>query len=331
MIIQNIKLNNWRSYERFERSFPDKITVINGPNASGKTNIIEAIYFCLTGHGFRSTDKDNIKIGTDWSRIFLQTSSGDIVSTLDNRQEKLKKQRTFDDKKVAAGLMIYPVVLFEPNFITTFTGEPERRRSWLDSVLMATDPDYLRNLNIYQRALRQRNSLLKQPHVNKDHFFVWNIKLSEAGAIISEKRQEMINVLNNVISELYNQISQSKTDILIEYITKIPKNTDVSSYILHTLENNLDTDRLRGFTVFGPHRDDFFVIRDGESILSTGSRGEQRTLAIATKRFEVNYFKSIFGQEPILLLDDVASELDEVRAQALQGLSGHQIIITKAS
>ncbi len=322
-------MQQWRSFNDESRDFTLPMTEIIGDNATGKTNTLEAVYFALTGKSFRAKDGELISYDNDWTRVELTFETGEtLVATIDFRTGRLSKVRKIDDKSVGS-VTVWPVVLFEPNFIGVVSGSAELRRSWLDEVLTQLHPEYAVSLKIYQRALRQRNALLKQPSLSPDQVFVWNIKLAETGAILIKHRAEFLSKVADKIEYHYQQVAQQKTKIQTNYQPKMSRIGVSASTMIAALESALPTDRQRGYTTIGPHRDDIEFLRDGHSLLKTGSRGEQRTLAIALKQTELEILKELLDRDPILLLDDVASELDATRSQL--NLPAVQTILTKTN
>jgi DNA replication and repair protein RecF len=322
-------MQQWRSFNNESRDFTFPTTEIIGDNATGKTNTLEAVYFALTGKSFRAKDRELIAYNKDWTRVEVIFDTGEtLVATIDFRTGRLSKVRKINDTSVGSKI-VWPVVLFEPDFIGVVSGGAEIRRSWLDEILTQLHPEYAVSLKIYQRALRQRNALLKQPNLSPDQVFVWNIKLAETGAILIKHRADFLSKVANKIEHHYQQIAHQKTKIQTNYQPKISQIEVSASTMIAALESALPTDRLRGYTTIGPHRDDVEFLRDGHSLLKTGSRGEQRTLAIALKQTELEVLKELLGKDPILLLDDVASELDATRSQL--NLPAAQTILTKTN
>jgi DNA replication and repair protein RecF len=221
-----------------------------------------------------------------------------------------------------------PLVLFEPNHLQLFIRGPSTRREYFDDYLRRSVPGYKSTLNKYNRTLAQRNSLLKHHNLVNSELFAWNVKLCElAGQIVGE-RLNLINKLNKSIGKTYSAVANKKSVIKIDYITQIDT-TQYTSSLLKALDNQLELDKIRGFTSAGPHREDINLILNGQSASTTASRGETRTLLLALKIFELAELEKLNGQKPILLLDDVFSELDGARRRYLVNyLSDHQTIIT---
>jgi DNA replication and repair protein RecF len=221
-----------------------------------------------------------------------------------------------------------PVVVFEPEHLRLLNGGPERRRDYLDNLLEQTVVGFSKIRREYRRSLAQRNKLLKSPFINPQETFVWNIRLSELAGKIVDLRNELLVTLNENIQDLYQELAQSKTTIRLEYVS-VCATESYSTNMLRGLEQCLDEDKIRGFTTLGPHRDDLSVIIDNHRAEVSASRGESRTVLLALKILELQLIEKSRNKKPILLLDDVFSELDGSRRKALTTyLQNYQTFIT---
>ena len=222
-----------------------------------------------------------------------------------------------------------PVVLFEPNHLQLLHGAPDLRRSYLDDILEQTIPGFTSFRRNYRRVLAQRNALLKRPKKpTSQELFPWDLRLSELGATITRARADLCGQLAGNLGDTYHDISQAKTEVAIAYQPKFPLET-YESQLLAKLESHLPEDILRGFTAYGPHREDFLVTFDGRPADEFASRGETRTTLLALKIIELQLLEAVREQTPLLLLDDVFSELDGVRRRALTGfLQRYQTFLT---
>jgi len=221
-----------------------------------------------------------------------------------------------------------PVVLFEPNDLWLLIGSPERRRDYLDELLTQTTAGYSTALRAFKRALAQRNRLLKSPQVGSDQLFPWNVRLSELAGPIVRARTQLTEAINKQINKLYQELSRSKTRTSITYRTA-GEPEQYESYMLHQLEQRAATDQILGFTSFGPHHDDFEVLFAKRPASNIASRGETRTFVLGLKLVELELLKEKRNKLPLLLLDDVFSELDGARQQALTDhLQAYQTFIT---
>jgi DNA replication and repair protein RecF len=220
--------------------------------------------------------------------------------------------------------------LFEPEYLTIVSGSPEDRRRFLDAVLSACDKQYLKTLIHYRRVLKQRNSLLRsrQPQKIKQEIFVWDLKLTELAGYIYQTRQQFTNWLAERLVAQYQQLSGSPLELNLAYRSSVT-GENYTSRLLEKLTDLFERDTLLGYTSAGPHRDDLAITIGNKEAQLSASRGEVRSIVLAFKLLELEYLEQQTGQTPILLFDDVFSELDSNRrGRLLQKLSGYQIILT---
>lgn len=331
-MISNISLKNFRSYEDESFEFGSGVNIIVGPNGSGKTNLLEAIQVLHTGNSYRVDDMDLISFDKEWARLDAEINSQNRTIKFETQNNKVKKSYIFDDKpyKVLTYSHILPIVLFEPNHLLLLHGQPEQRRAYLDGMLAYSIPGFNMTLKHYRRVLLQRNALLKSANSKtKNQLFVWNLRLSELGGSIAKARHELIDSIKQELPGVYSKIAGSKiTEIDIEYKSKLPRDR-YESALLKALEASFDLDLARGFTGAGPHRDDFVVKFNGHPAADVASRGETRTALLALKINELHMIENKFSEKPLLLLDDVFSELDGKRRHALtKYLKLYQTFIT---
>lgn len=332
MILKTLRVQNFRTHSDFILEIGEKSTLISGANGSGKTSLLEAIYFALQGTSFRSSDKEILRNdGSSWFRIDLKDSKDSLRTIIFNDAvQKSKKQFLVDGNKKArlsANLRI-PVVLFEPDDLQLLSGSPTRRRNFLDYFLSQIFPSFQLALTRYNKALKQRNNLLKRDNVSKDDLFPWNLMLAEYGAEIISKRQDFLELLNSKIEEVYFEISGVKDEIKIDYLgEKVSKNE-----ILAILSENIERDKILGYTNFGPHKHDIQFIFNKKPAQNVASRGENRSLVLALKFIETDILADLTSKRPIVLLDDVFSELDDDRQKLLtKHFSKYQTIITSTN
>lgn len=329
-MITSIRLQNFRSYidESFE--FGASVNIIVGPNASGKSNLLEAILVVSRGNSYRASDADTVNHGSDWARLDAWAPGHRVVKIQKNPNGQFEKSFEFEGKKFKKipNQNLIPYVLFEPNQLLAISTSPAERREFIDNILTQTNPNFADAKKRYLRVLLQRNTLLKKPKVLADELFVWNVRLAEFGGIIAEARHELIDQLHKQISKTYSNFAGKKQLVSLEYSAPIGRQIYASA-MLKTLHQRIKTDRERGFTSVGPHREDIVIKLDGQDVQLTASRGETRTLLLALKVAEAKLIFEISGQKPLLLLDDVFSELDGARRQALtHALKDHQVFIT---
>ena len=327
-VVSRLLIQNIRSHKLFKANFSPNVTVIIGKNGSGKTSILEAIYLALRGVSFKGGDLDLLKHNSTWWRIELELKpKTSRVITFDSNLSVGRKKFNLDEK-ISYRLVPknkYPTVLFEPDDLRLLNGSPVRRRRFIDGFISQLDPVYTNALHKYDRALKQRNNILKTSKTTKDELFVWDIALSEYGAYIIEKRIAFIEQINSQLNETYNQIAKSKDSITVHY-----SNTyigDIKQKILNDLHQHQQKDKIIGFTSVGPHRHDVVFRFNNSPAVDVASRGEVRSIVLALKFLEVEIIEKITDQKPIILLDDVFSELDDDRQKTLF-LDSHQVIIT---
>lgn len=326
-MIKRILLRQFRSYADSDFELSPGVNIIVGPNASGKTNLLEAALVLSAGRSFRAKDIELVQHEKPWARLDAEVEDGERTVKIENG----KKTFVIDEQPLARLSLqrSLPVVLFEPNHLMLFHGSPDLRRSFLDDLVEQTTPGYGATRRHYKRVLTQRNALLKKnPPSLAEQLFVWNIRLGELGGRMVSERQKLLAGMQSSLSELYERLSgqQSKVDIL--YKSSLPLE-NYETALLRKLESSLELDVLRGFTASGPHRDDIVASINDRPVATAASRGETRTLVLALKIIELNTLKDARGQKPLLLLDDVFSELDTNRRQYLTGFVGdYQTLIT---
>lgn len=329
-MISSIDLRNFRSYENSAFEFEPGVNIIVGPNASGKTNIIESILLASSGATYRGRDINLIMHDKDWSRVEMVVVKNKRVIKLQRDQDKTKKTIELDDQKKARmpKNKVIQSVLFEPNHLQMFHGGPELRRDFIDGILSSINPEFHEIRKKYKRALLQRNNLLKNGNFKKEDIFIWNLRLSDLGGILASYRNELVNEMNQSMSKIYSNLSGVSSNVEVKYISK----SRIDSYandMLKLLEANLEQDTIRKHTTIGPHRDDIEIYINGHNIKNVASRGEVRTVILACKIFEQLKIEDVTGIKPLILLDDVFSELDGSRRKSLTSyLSGNQVFIT---
>lgn len=330
-MITDLRLQNFRSYKDSSFEFGEGVNIVVGPNASGKTNLLEAVLIIARGSSYRARDSELVAWNKPWARLDADMSDSHHRATKIINEPLPSK--TYDlDGKVYKRLTLQhslPVVLFEPNHLQLLTGSPERRRDYLDDLLEQTQPGYGTLRRKYKRALAQRNSLLKQSVGSlRDQVFPWDLRLSELAGQIVRARQDLANRLNEELPKLYKKISGTRNSVTCLYDCRWAAE-HYESHLLKRLETGLEDDRLRGFTGAGPHREDLAVLFDGRPASETASRGEIRTAILALKITELKIIEAARDKTPLLLLDDVFSELDGKRRHALTDyLAPYQTFIT---
>ena len=326
MIIKSISLTNFRNHSHYKMECTDEVSLILGANGWGKTSILEAIYILTRGKSFRATDKDIIKRNTEFYRIELEYYNGEtITATYDGNT----KTFTITDKKSKRlpAKSKYPLILFVPSDLNLISHSPGRRRDYFDQIFSQLDENYSSNLSKYNKAIKQRNELLKSDHVAKESLFSWNLLLAKYGSAISGKRQIYTAEINSRLTPTYRSIAKNNDEVELQYHTEVINPTE--SFYLKTLEQSTERDIYLGHTSFGIHRDDYLFSFNHQVADTSASRGETRSVILALKFIEANLIKETLGKNPIILLDDVFSELDATRRRCLvENFKDHQVIIT---
>ena len=305
MIIKSITLTNFRNHAHYS---------------------LEAIYILTRGKSFRATDVDILKRNTPFYRIELKYTNGLTTAAVYDG-----KQKTFitTDKKTRRlpSQAKYPVILFLPSDLNLISHSPSRRREYFDRIFSQLDEDYNNSLTKYNKALKQRNELLKDASPHKDSLFSWNLLLAQYGINLYKKRQEFIQQTNSKLTPTYQSIAEN--DDIVDLVYDTMANHYTTDIYLHTLEQSLDRDIYLGHTTFGIHRDDYLFNFNHQSADKSASRGETRSIILALKFIEAELIKQRLSQCPVVLLDDVFSELDETRRRCLvKNFKDNQVIIT---
>lgn len=332
-MITGIHMQHFRSYEDASYDFENGVTIIVGPNASGKTNLLEAILLLARGKSYRAKDPELITHGHEWTRIDGQILDGGTrtVKMQPDNKGVLKKTFEIGERNFSrlTNQRQLPLVLFEPDHLQLLGGPPDARRLFLDDLLEQIDPEYSRIRAQYRRVLAQRNSLLKQPvHQAQNQLFIWNIQLSDLGGKVARARVKLVTEMNESLSTIYSSIAGKESTALIQYISKFSLDTYETS-LLRKLESNTELEFARGYTLYGPHREDFELLLNNNPAATTASRGEVRTLLLSLKVLELQIITKTRQEKPLLLLDDVFSELDGRRRQSLTNyVAQYQTFIT---
>lgn len=328
--IAKLAVQNVRSHRKFDVDLAPGVTVITGSNGSGKTTLLEVLYIALQGTSFRGSDGEVLRAGSPWWKIdVLWNDNLKRTIKFDPERPSGRKQFVVDGKTNYRLLPKnkYPVVLFEPEDLRLLHGSPARRRQFIDRFISQLNPLYGAALHKYERALKQRNNLLKRFNTPADQLFAWDITLSEQGAYLIEQRIAFIEQINSRLNEAYREIAQSADEVSVHYSHTFVG--DIKQKLLAELNAHIDRDRMLGNTSVGPHRHDVIFELNNSPALSTASRGEVRTIVLALKFLEVDIIEQLSGQKPLILLDDVFSELDLTRQKSLSDtIRSHQIVIT---
>jgi DNA replication and repair protein RecF len=330
-MIKSLRLQQFRSYKDASFEFSSRVNIIVGPNASGKTSLLEAMLVLCRGSSYRAKDSELVQLNKTWSRLEAELIDGK------KRVIKIKTnptpEKTFEvDERPQKNLSEtnkIPSVLFEPDHLQLLYGNPERRRDYLDDLLEQTELGYETIRRKYRRALMQRNALLKQINPpNQAELFPWNVRLCELGGKIIRARSRLVEQANKQAEEIYKNLSGTKTRFELKYQTTLQEGYE--SNFLRELEVNTKSDHKKGFTTTGPHRDDLIVLFSDHPVQEIASRGEVRTGVLTLKISELQLIRDVKNQTPLLLLDDVYSELDGKHRHSLTDYicNNYQVFIT---
>ncbi len=348
MHVTRLELTNFRNYAALDLPLQPGLTVLFGQNAQGKTNVLEAIHLLATGSSYRAaSDREVISWqagdaerlarvrGTVGSGSGPGTSGGVELEVVISSLPGMSGKRAFVNgagKRLADFVGRLTSVLFGPEQLDLVTGSPSHRRAFLDGALSQTDRAYYRALAVYGRVLHQRNQLLKQfreREVHPDELAFWDAQLVESGSLISARRARSLEDVGALAQQHHVRLAPDGGQLEVHYESKLFREDDgwrrlaaeppatVEEEFRRRLAAEHDRELAQATSVVGPHRDDLLLSIDGQPVDKFGSRGQQRTVALALKLAELDWIRRHTGDNPVLLLDDVLSELDEARRAAL--------------
>lgn len=335
MYLENLKLVNYRNYELINASFSKNFNLLWGMNAQGKTNLLEAIYYLSVGSAYRpARDAQLIRWGQDFFRIEAKFRSnyGEAGIEISYKNTgsaagspaKEVKINGIKISKMSELLGTFTSVLFAPEDLFIIKGSPAERRRLLDNDIAQVSPSYYRLLHKYTRILQQRNVLLRKIFKKQafaEELAVWNEQFIAAGAEIITRRLQVLEKLIPLTRLMQRKLTDGAENLEIKYLFnrtgEIKNPADIPAMLTHECESLEREEIVRGMTLFGPHRDDYFFILNGVQLKHYGSQGQHRTAVLAVKLAELEFFKAQTGEYPVLLLDDVLSELDANRREYL--------------
>lgn len=330
MHIESLKLTGYRNYKKLDLTFSPNINVFIGENAQGKTNVMEAIYVLAMAKSHRtSNDKELIQWDADYGKIEgdIQKKYGRLpLELVISKKGKKAKANHLDQSKLSDYIGQMNVVMFAPEDLNVVKGSPQIRRRFLDMEIGQISPTYLHDLLSFQKILKQRNHLLKKNQGKKDFedltFDIYTEQYVSAAVKVIRKRFEFMELLQKWAAPIHFGISRELEQLEIIYrpisgMDPIWDVTQMENYILTKLKEQKNREYERGVTLVGPHRDDLQFYVNGYDIQTYGSQGQQRTTALSLKLAEIELIKQAVGEAPILLLDDVLSELDDYRQSHL--------------
>ena len=328
MYLERLQLHHFRNYEDVTLTFSPHINVLIGENAQGKTNLLESIYtLAMTRSHRTSNDKELIQFGTEAAQIkgIIQRTLSPLKIELDiGRHGKKAKVNHLEKARLSAYLGQLNVILFAPEDLALVKGAPAVRRRFINMELGQISPTYLHNLSKYRDVLKQRNHYLKLLQTNQAtdilYLEVISDQLANIGAKIAKQRLDFLVQLEGYTQKLHYEITQNSESLTFKYEsalknltnTNIDENT-ITQQLMALYTKNRSKEIMQGITLYGPHRDDVKFLLNGKNVQVYGSQGQQRTTALAVKLAEIDLIKAQTGEYPILLLDDVLSELDTKR------------------
>jgi DNA replication and repair protein RecF len=332
MIVKSLELMDFRNYDQLNMLFSGGTNILFGENAQGKTNVLEAVYLCGTTKSHRgSKDREMIMFQKEEAHIRVTLERNQITHKIDLHLKKNKTKGVAIDgipvKRQGDLFGMLNLVFFSPEDLNIIKSGPGERRRFLDLELCQLDKVYLYHLTNYNKTIAQRNNLLKQISFNRnllDTIYIWDSKLMEYGQSIIDTRNEFILHLNELVNDIHKKLTGGKENLHIQYEPNV-KRQDFED----KLKKSLERDIALKMTNVGPHRDDFSFLLGSIDIRKFGSQGQQRTAALSLKLAELELVKSVIKENPILLLDDVLSELDRQRQNhLLNNIGDIQTIIT---
>lgn len=345
LIIKAVRLRDFRVHKDYELNLNKRTTLIVGENGAGKTSILEAIYVAMRGKSFRAVDREMMRRrGGDETQneggyaLEIEYQNGEKVAV--KYDETLDRKRFLVKDRWNARLpkaMRYPVVLFLPEDLHLVATSPTKRREYFDKMFGQLDEGYTSLLNRYARILKQRNELLKKPEAEQSEFFSWDLMLAKYGVEIWQKRERFVSEINEKFTEVYRSIAHNEDEVWIRVVNsgldgEIMGKTMIERKYLARLEQDLSRDKLNGNTGFGVHKDNFRFEFNSREADGSASRGEVRSLVLALKFIEAKMLVDRLQKKPVVLLDDVFSELDDDRQRSLvENFQNNQIILTSVN
>jgi len=332
MIIKSIELADYRNYDFLAMEFEKGTNILYGDNAQGKTNILEAIYVAATTKSHKSSkDREIINFDKEEAHIRVYMEKDNVENRIDMHLRKSKSKGIAIDgqkiKKAADLIGLCNVIFFSPEDLGIIKNGPAERRRFVDMELCQLDKFYLYNLNNYNKIVNQRNKLLKDMYMNmdlKETLNIWDMQLVSYGSKIIERRKLFVEQLNEIIYDIHLKLSGGREELKIQYEPDV----EIADFE-KKMKASQDRDIKAKITSVGPHRDDFSFMIGDVDIRKFGSQGQQRTAALSLKLAEIELVKKITKGTPVLLLDDVLSELDSNRQNYLLNSIGDiQTIIT---
>ncbi len=320
MYIESMQLKDFRNYEELSLELSPGINIFYGNNAQGKTNILEAMYLCSTTRSHKgSRDRDMIRFGSDQAHLRMEIVRDDIKHRIDMHLRRGRSKGAAVDgipiRRSAQLLGMVHIICFSPEDLSMIKNGPAERRRFLDMELCQLDSVYLRELSDYNKVLLQRNALLRQISFQYsliDTLDAWDMQLVRYGSRIIQARREFVDKLNTIIEPVHASLTGGREKLTVIYRPNVE-----ADGLAEAVQEGRQTDLRMKTSTAGPHRDDLAFEADGIDIRKYGSQGQQRTAALSLKLAEIEIVRRLIGEAPVLLLDDVLSELDAGRQNYL--------------
>lgn len=327
MKIETLAIQNFRNYKNLQTNFDEKVNIFIGKNAQGKTNLLESIFYCCIGKSFKSCkDKELIKWGEEFSEIKIVASKKyrdiEIDIKLFKNQKKVIQINKLPIRKIGELIGEINIVFFSPQELKLVRESPEERRKFMDIDISQNNKRYFYQLSRYEKILANRNKLLKNSQnidVVKETIDIWDRALIASAKMIAFEREKFVNQIIPYAQKAHSYISGGKENLSLTYKCGCGISLDEKFEINmdKILKKNLEKDFKLGYTSIGVHRDDIDIYLNDVEVKNFGSQGQQRTVALSLKLAELENMFNINGEYPILLLDDVFSELDIDRQRRL--------------
>lgn len=336
MIIKKLALQNFRNIANAEIEFSDSVTVICGNNAEGKTNFLEGLWLFSGNKSFRAGhDSDLIRFGDENARLHLDFFKNNRDQYADLTVKNSRRHYSLNGVGLKSGNELMSdmnMILFLPTHLSLIKDGPSLRRDFLDTAISVIKPDYRNNLRIYNKILSERNALLKDITFHSelsDMLYIYDSQLSRVGSAIAKLRIKYLKKLADYAAEFYRGISGNREKLDLSYICSYSEDNFDAESMQKALSENRAVDIARAVTTAGPHLDDFSVCINGRSAKVFASQGQHRSAVLCFKLAEAEIQNDVFGERPVILLDDVMSELDRGRQEYLyECTKGSQILIT---
>lgn len=334
MIVQNLQLRNFRNYEKAEVTFDPKMNLITGENAQGKTNLLESlVYLSLTRSHRISNDRKLIKENAPFADIRCTCMDGDTQRDLEaiiHPKGKTLMVHHQPVKRSSEFVGILNVVLFAPDDLRIFTDAPKDRRRIMNQEITKVSPKYLLSLNRYQSFLKERNVLLKSERVDPSLLDTLDEEMAVEEVLILSERRKLVSVIDSCMPDLYRELSDDTVDVHVKYRSCTEETENLKEVILNMHRESREDDLERRVTTKGIHHDDLIFMMNDRNLITVASQGQKRMTMLAFKMALLRYIQKETGKAPVLLLDDVLSELDEKRQRRLLEMvqEPYQCVIT---